>query len=403
MNYLPYNKQNGAFGDTLQNSLQQLAAGIGQNLQQRRQRTDTALGLQSMGIPENQAKMMSGMDPQTLSTSLKQKLLEPSRRSNYELARSMSNQGTQGQNLASSMGNASSENASTSGMGQQTTNQSGMSLPAGGQLTDQQLRDYLQDQNQRANRSLKESEGIKNRELRVNLANKAELNDNWRQAAAENKDLNTEIEADTRLIRDLEDSLALNSSGQLIQGKSHIALKTLGLEGFFTNDPTQLTQKSIENMKLEVMKQNKTGGKTTNDIFNAIGRALPGLVNTQKGFAGVGEIIKDQSKLNRAYKNMRLKVKGEYQKKGLPVPLLTIDEEIRSRMQPYEQQINNKRRKIIGNTIVDANPEVKRQLMNEPEGKKKKLNGIIIQKQGNDWVMIPESDEMETHNPQEGL
>ena len=64
-------------------------------------------------------------------------------------------------------------------------------------------------------------------------------------------------------------------------------------------------------------------------------------------------------------------------------------------MKPVEQKINNARRKLVGNTIVNAIPEVKANAQKLPDGSKRRFNGILLQKEGKDWFIIPEGEENE--------
>jgi hypothetical protein len=232
----------------------------------------------------------------------------------------------------------------------------------------------------------------KNRALKRELATDKSIQANWKEAAVENKDLNESIASSEKFEKDLDDLINLNQTGQLIQGKEHIALKALGLDKFFTNDITQLASKDIERMGSELLRQVRTGGKVTDFIFQSLKATLPSLVNTKSGLNAIAKTVKIETVLDRKYKEMKRKVKGEYQRSGLPVPMLTIDGEVKARMKPFEDRMNRDRMKIIGNTIVNAIPTIKTEAQKLKSGTQKRFNGILLQKEGNDWFIVPEEN-----------
>ena len=66
-----------SLSEMLKTSLPQMAAGIAQQLQQRRQQQNNVFGLQSIGMDPQKAQLASGMDPQMLTAVIKEELRNP--------------------------------------------------------------------------------------------------------------------------------------------------------------------------------------------------------------------------------------------------------------------------------------------------------------------------------------
>lgn len=197
------------------------------------------------------------------------------------------------------------------------------------------------------------------------------------------------VESKKNLITDLNEVIALNSTGKLVQGKEYQALNALNLDKFFTNDVTQITAKDIQRMGAGIASQFRSGGKMTNDIFNALKATLPSLINTQSGFDALARSVKLQTQLEVAYDKMRSQIENEYYHKKLPIPPASVIEaEAEARLKPYEAKVNQSRAKIIGRAMVNANPMISEQLARFPEGTDKVLNGVHIRKVDGQWIPI---------------
>ena len=189
--------------------------------------------------------------------------------------------------------------------------------------------------------------------------------------------------------KDLEELIALNATGQLIQGKSHVALEALGWDKFFTNVPSQIAAKDIERMGADLMKSNKTGSKMTNDIFNSLKATLPSLRNSKEGFDALARSVKGQTRINRLLDEAEKRINNKYVKQGIEVPLTMVRDEAAMEIAPEEARINRERSKIIGNAMVKSNPILHDMLKDLPSGTKKRLNGQVIEKVGRDWILLP--------------
>lgn len=402
----------------LKTTLPSVAAHIATQLNERRLRQQQAVGLQAaLGINPNQAQALSYLDPQTLGAYVKQEVQRPHREQLAGLAKQLLGGGSIPQN------NPTQGVLATSG------GQAGVGAAQGGvpgidmsnfpeQMTEQDLRLLMDIHNQETNRNLKVSENEKNRELKRQLAKfQAEekgkgrefersmqkqklqaaeakeardaIRENIEKTRIRNKELDTQIESDKATERDLDELLALNATGQLVQGKTHVALEALGWDKFFNNDVSQIAAKDIERMGAELMKSNKTGGKMTNDIFNSLKATLPSLKNTQTGFDALAKSVKFQTQINRLLNEKEKQINNRYIKKGLEVPLTMVRDEAKAEVAPMEAKINRERCKIIGNAMVRSNPQINEMLKSLPNGTKKKLNGQVIEKSGRDWILLP--------------
>jgi hypothetical protein len=213
--------------------------------------------------------------------------------------------------------------------------------------------------------------------------------DTWKELDKKAETRGKVVESKKNLITDLNEVIALNSTGKLVQGKEHQALKALNLDKFFTNDVTQITAKDVERMGAGIASQFRSGGKMTNDIFNALKATLPSLINTQSGFDALARSVKLQTQLEVAYDKMRSQIENEYYHKKLPIPPASvIESEAESRLKPYEAKVNQSRAKIIGRAMVNANPMISEQLARFPEGTDKVLNGVHIRKVDGQWIPI---------------
>lgn len=217
--------------------------------------------------------------------------------------------------------------------------------------------------------------------------------DTWKELDKKAEARGKVVESKKNLITDLNEVIALNSTGKLVQGKEHQALKALSLDKFFTNDVTQITAKDVERMGAGIASQFRSGGKMTNDIFNALKATLPSLINTQSGFDALARSVKLQTQLEVAYDKMRGQIENEYYHKKLAVPPASVIEaEVESRLKPYEAKINQSRAKIIGRAMVNANPMISEQLAKFPEGTDKVLNGVHIRKVDGQWIPVFDED-----------
>ena len=386
--------------------IDQLGQGLVGEMAQRRQRLNQkrALGAAFPQMTKEQIEGLSYGDPRTLAPIIKNELGRSSRQGLFNLAKKLGGEEPQGVETQGDVSQGGSPQQQMSSMQQGgilpqqggpqrdvsqrdvsqrdvSQREGGIQLPETGELTEQGFRDVMSLNEQRKNRQLK-------RELSSDKA----LQANWKDASAENKELNESIAASEKFEKDLDDLIYLNKTGQLIQGKEHQALKALGLDKFFTNDVTQLAAKDIERMGAELLKQVRTGGRVTDFIFQSLKATIPSLINNKSGLDAIAKTVKIETVLDRKYKEMKRKVKGEYQRRGLPVPMLTIDEEVKARMKPYEDRMNKDRMKIVGNTIVNSIPTIKEEAAKLKSGAQKRFNGILLRKDGNDWFIVPEEN-----------
>ena len=324
----------GSLSASLGKSLQQLAAGIGGQLQQRRQRQDNALGLIASGIPEKEAQLMSGMDPQLLAVTLKQHLMEPARQSNYEIARQMFGGGNQQQinpeqNLSSMA--AGQENQSNV----QQPQQSGMpriNLPEKGQMSDNDLRilqqNFAQQQNiatkkqianEKANltrelaaqksiedekeRDWKSKESLEERKLKATTQKeKTELGlskeerkarEKWEGYIADIKQQRAMIQSEKEFQTEVRTYL---DSGQPLTGIPFTILQKLGLEKAGPGLTTQAINKAVYMRNLKQLSGIKGMSRMTNRLIEQETKANPSLENTPEGLAAImdkNEILND--------------------------------------------------------------------------------------------------------------
>ena len=404
----------------LKTTLPSVAAHIATQLNERRLRQQQAVGLQAaLGIHPDKATALSNLDPQTLAAYVKQEVQRPNRERNANLLRQIMGGGN----------GSETGNLPTNAVTPQSTMQQGQMFDIPPEVSDNDLRFFAEQFNQKVNRELKIRENEKNRELqrekmkfqaeekgrgrelqsflqrqkleaaesqqkRALTASEAKekraaLRENVEKVRIRNKELDTAIESNKAMEKDLEELIALNATGQLIQGKSHVALEALGWDKFFTNVPSQIAAKDIERMGADLMKSNKTGSKMTNDIFNSLKATLPSLRNSKEGFDALARSVKGQTRINRLLDEAEKRINNKYVKQGIEVPLTMVRDEAAMEIAPEEARINRERSKIIGNAMVKSNPILHDMLKDLPSGTKKRLNGQVIEKVGRDWILLP--------------
>ena len=404
MQFEPKDYRNTGFGESLHDSLQKLAAGIGGQLQQRRQRQDNALGLMALGIPEQQAQLMSGMEPGIQQVGLKQKLLEPSRKSTYELWREMNGQGGNTNNsqggLASSMGmNGTSSNGQqgtmSSGQPNPSPNQSNMQFPEGGQLSEQGFNALMQEKNQRANRALKESEGEKNRELKLNLANKAIIAETYKSSEKEAQGISKVLDTAQKDIRDLNVLKSLNKSGKLIQGAEKAMVEKFGFGGIYINSATNLADKLIAGMNTRQISGMTVGGKFTNGMPKSVQDKILSLYLTQDGMDSVIENKKLDLQGVEAINKSQIAIRKEYRQQGKALPE-DWREQAKAGVQPFldrngEKMLDNMWRTYYKQAGVNNPKEINIDFPPEKyiEGKHLSWRGITHELVKGKWLPAP--------------
>ena len=378
----------GSLSASLGKSLQQLAAGIGGQLQQRRQRQDNAYGLQQ-AFPQMSNKEAEGLgylDPQTLAAYTKQKFLEPSRKSNYEIAQKMfggGSQPAQEQSLASSMGvGPEQQMAGQPQMGQPQTNNSnmqpnngGLQLPKGGQLTDQQLKNIQEQANFQEKNKIalhKEERGAK-KEFRKDV-----------------EKIDSGIQEKTKTLQKLRNIKNSWETGQVVSGPLKQWADDLGLKNIATNPLTQAAGKEMWGYLLENT-NNIKGFRSSDLMTRALMSSKPSEYNTKEGAIGILDTM--LAFLDTDIKVDKLKADNiaKYGEDPLNAPI-RMQERIQSKIDALDSNLEKKLSSITSKTagfssqsdMVEKAPDPKT-FNTKDNGELYKIDGKIMGSDGTKW------------------
>lgn len=276
----------------LQQMIQQLGTGIAQNMQQRRQRQETAAGLQAM-LPKTtpeQADMMAGMDPNVLSIWLKEKMREADEIRTSDSVKNLIKKGqpsgldalsesletpgaTMGVGPSGAMPGVGPSSDAIGGL-----DTADMQLPD--RMTKAEAAMYLKEnadlrkvQEQRRGHDIKREEGH-----RLELSKRFD-------------DLNNASDAINALELNLDEIRTAFETGQPISGATLQLLHAAGLDRAITNPTTQQLVKSSANLVINTMKGIKGIRSMTNWMGQLVERSKLSEYNTPEGAAAIADSV----------------------------------------------------------------------------------------------------------------
>ena len=375
MQYLTRKEPAGSLAGSLQGSLQQLGMAIAQNLQQRRQRQETAAGLQALlpNISPMEAQMMAGLEPQALGIGLKEKLREPMYRGMSSLAGGLVQQSAlPGEEVQIGQ-------QAPTGTQPQDINKIGginkkIQIP---EMMTPQMADMVLKENASL-RQLQEQRRANDLKEKKEIRKKIDV-------------INTEVGKKKELLQHVKNVRNYWESGQVISGATKEWADKLGLGRLITNAPTQAAIKEMYNMVIDTIGTTK-GFRGTNLLANLIQNTKPSEYNTKEGVKPILDGI--EAFVDFGVKKDQL-IKGEYKKWGQAPSLAGVDieegieKEIGGLEKKLEDRLSQISAKAIGYTADESSRFKKVGEIPDPrtyntfkEGKAYRRNGVWVGSDG---------------------
>lgn len=162
----------------------------------------------------------------------------------------------------------------------------------------------------------------------------------YKQVGKQLDELHNKAERGRKDKAELERAKKYNASGQLRQGKARQLLEAVGLQDFFTNEPTQVVDKILARLESGASEAYGTG-RLTNFLADNYKRQLPRLINTKEGFEAIANNIIDEIDATEAVDKEARKIEREYNRAGVPIPFDVLSqarENARPQLDALEQR-----------------------------------------------------------------
>lgn len=328
-----------AFGSGLSSGLQQLAQTKLHQISQRNQQRKTASGLESLGIPKEQASQISGLPQELIGQYLKNRSQE--NQNNLFSKAFAGAQGTseQANDLASLLQGLNPQNARIVAEQQNKNRQFGQQIKQS-----EIANDLKRQQLGQRSHEFTQSQGLKGQQLEQAKETKS---------FSETKDLRNEIVRGARSAKDSNDRLhrveQLNNSGKLRHPLKYEIAKALGIDwDALKNADTQ----ELEKLSVGFLNDAKNvfGGRLTNYDVETFLKGIPTLSQTKEGRE---RIIKNMRIVNKGYIE-REKIMRDIIKKNKDIPPLDLNEQIEESLAPMLDKLDIPRNKNSFGPNVDA-------------------------------------------------
>lgn len=213
----------------------------------------------------------------------------------------------------------------------------------------------------------------------------------FEKAAPEVASALEKIQAADASLDELNTIKELNKTGQLFQGPERALLEKFKLEDVLTNAPTQIAQKAMSRLVIDVAKDFKTGGRLTNDMFKIIEKGTPNLLNRPEALEANAALTEAKIKLGKARAEEQVKVVRDYEEKGKKLPTAWKDiaeKNLATTAKKIAKETSDIVQRLVRKATGKSTPEDLHPASTAEEGDAFELNGKFYEVRNGRWEPV---------------
>lgn len=223
------------------------------------------------------------------------------------------------------------------------------------------------------------------------LHKEAAVEKSFEKAAPEVASALEKIQAADASLDELNTIKELNKTGQLFQGPERALLEKFKLEDVLTNAPTQIAQKAMSRLVIDVAKDFKTGGRLTNDMFKVIEKGTPNLLNRPEALEANAALTEAKIKLGKARAEEQVKVVRDYEEKGKKLPTAWKDiaeKNLATTAKKIAKETSDIVQRLVRKATGKSTPEDLHPASTAEEGDAFELNGKFYEVRNGRWEPV---------------